>query len=74
MDDFDDVMIHHVQFDVELHLTGPNEKTVTQWTAAILRRLADQLERDEFESGWHDVPDNTGKPVGKLYVDFTGEQ
>jgi hypothetical protein len=74
MDQDDDMMIHHLEFDVELHLAGPNDKTVTQWTSAILRRLADQLDRDEFESGWHDVPDNTGKKVGQVYVDFSGEQ
>jgi hypothetical protein len=59
--------------DIELNFTGPTVATLNKWAADVLRKLADRIEREEFEDGFHDVKDNTGKPVGKIYVDYTEE-
>lgn len=61
----------HLTCHIELELSGPNIATLNKWCADTLRRLADRIERDEFESGHHDVSDNVGKPIGTLYVDHS---
>ncbi|MCW8876613.1 MAG: hypothetical protein OQK04_19375 [Kangiellaceae bacterium] len=38
----------------------------------MLRNLADKLNNDELDSGWHDVKVPNGEEVGKLYLDFNG--
>ncbi len=57
--------------DVELKVSGPHQKTVAAWAASALRRIADRLERHEFDDGHHDVTDNTGRPIGSVYFDFS---
>lgn len=69
----DDQLIPRLQFDVELELEGPNGATLSKWAADALRRLADSLERNELEDGWHEVRDNVGKPIGKVYIDYSAE-
>ncbi len=69
----DDEIIPHLQCDVELELEGPNLASLNKWAADALRKLADRIEKDEFESGWHDVRDSVGKPIGKIYIDYSGE-
>ena len=69
----DDELIPQLQCDLELMLTGPSTATLNKWTADVLRKLADRIENDEFDSGWHEVKDNVGKPIGKIYVDYSGE-
>lgn len=64
-------LAQYTQCDVKLNVSGPSQKTVTNWTAAALHRIADQLERDEFEGGHHEVGDNSGRPIGTVYFDFT---
>ncbi|WP_420418335.1 hypothetical protein [Pacificispira sp.] len=66
---FDDGMTPGLQCDIELTVSGPNEATIYKWTAEALRRLADQIERDELESGHHDVADRVGKKIGTIYLD-----
>lgn len=61
----------YIQCDVELMVFGPSQKTVASWTAAALRRIADQLEKDGFDDGHHKVADNTGRPIGSVYFDFS---
>ena len=73
MDDSDDGVIPELQCDVELKLIGPNTATLNKWAADALRKLADRLERNEFDSGHHPVKDNVGKPLGSIYVDYSGE-
>jgi hypothetical protein len=69
----DDDVIPQLQCDVELEFTGPNTATLNKWAADVLRRLADRIERDEFESGHHDLKDSVGKKVGTIYIDYSGE-
>jgi len=69
----DSEIIPHLKCDVELEFTGPNVATLNKWAANALRKLADCIEKDEFDSGWHPVKDNVGKPVGKICVDYSGE-
>ncbi len=69
----DDDVIPHLKCDVELDLTGPNSATLNKWAADALRKLADRIERDEFETGHHPVEDNVGKPIGTIYLDHYGE-
>ncbi|EAU41945.1 hypothetical protein FP2506_15969 [Fulvimarina pelagi HTCC2506] len=57
--------------DVELELSGPNVPSLNKWVANALRRLADRLERDEFEDGFTDVNDGVGKKIGSIYVGFS---
>lgn len=69
----DENLILHLKCDVELEFTGPNDATLNKWAAGALRKLADRLERAEFQDGFHPVNDNVGKPIGTIYVDYTGE-
>ena len=66
-------LICHIKCDVEIDVSGPTDSVVTKWTADILRKIADRLEKDEFEDGHHEVKDNSGRPVGTVYFDFYGE-
>ncbi|WP_420732334.1 hypothetical protein [Hwanghaeella sp. 1Z406] len=65
----DDGMTPGLKCDIELNVTGPNEATVYKWTAEALRKLADRIENDEFQSGHHDVADRVGKTIGTIYLD-----
>jgi hypothetical protein len=50
-----------LQCDVEMRFeNGPNWATLNKWAADTLRRLADSIERDELETGFHPVKDNVG--------------
>ena len=62
----------HIKCDVEIDVSGPTDKTVAKWTADTLRKIADQLERDEYEDGHHEATDRSGRPVGTVYFDFYG--
>jgi hypothetical protein len=69
----DDDVIPHLLCDVEMELEGPNHATLNKWAADALRRLADSIENDELDDGHHDLKDNVGKTIGKVYIDFSGE-
>lgn len=69
----DDDVQPRLKCDVELDFAGPDEKALSKRAADILRQLAARIENEEFESGHHPVADDTGKPVGTLYVDYYGE-
>jgi hypothetical protein len=69
----DDDVTPRLKCDIELDFTGPNDATLNKWAADTLRKLADRIEKDEFETGFHPVMDNVGKPVGEIYVDYYGE-
>lgn len=56
---------------IETEFEGPNIATLNKWAADALRRLADKIERNEFEDGHHPVTDNVGKPVGEVYFDYS---
>ena len=68
-----DDVIPHLKCDIELDLSGPNNATINKWVADALRKLADRIEKDEFETGFHPVTDNVGKKIGEIYLDHYGE-
>ena len=68
-DDLDDGTTPYLKCDIELELSGPNHATINKWCADALRKLADRIEKDEFETGHHDVADNVGKKIGSIYLD-----
>lgn len=53
-----------VKCDVEIDCS--NGKAV----AWVLRDLADKIEREGLDSGWHDIKVPNGEKVGQLYLDF----
>jgi hypothetical protein len=57
--------------DIELELVGPTPGVLDKWTADVLRALADRLEKGEFQVGFSSVTDKVGKPVGKIYIDYS---
>lgn len=69
----DDNITPRLTCDIELELSGPNAATVNKWCADALRKVADRIERDEFETGHHSVTDTIGKPIGTIYLDHYGE-
>ena len=69
----DDEVIPHLKCDVELDFAGPNDATLNKWAADALRKLADRIEKNEFDSGHHPVKDNVGKTLGTIYIDYSGE-
>lgn len=70
MDDASE-LTQFLKCDVELNFTGPTTAVINKWAADTLRKLADRIENDEFDDGFHTVTDNVGKPVGELYVDYS---
>lgn len=66
-----DELTPRLKCDVELELIGPNARTLDKWAANALRAVADRLEKGEYEDGFTDVKDNTGKKVGTIYVDYS---
>jgi hypothetical protein len=71
MNDDDDILGPRLKCDVELEFSAPNDATLNKWAADALRRVADRLERDEFEDGFSDVTDRVGKKIGTVYVDYS---
>lgn len=59
--------------DVELDFPAPSLSVSNRWAADALRRLADRIERNEFDDGFHDVLDGAGKKIGEIYVDYSTE-
>lgn len=68
----DDDVTPHLKCDVELDVSGPNDATINKWIADALRRVADQIEKDKLDTGFHDVVDNVGKKIGTVYLDHYG--
>ncbi len=68
----DDGLITHLKCDVELNLTGVDVAAVNRLAAAELRKLADRLENDEFEDGFHKIAERIGEAMGEVYVDYSG--
>lgn len=71
-DDYANDVTPHIKCDIELDVSGPNEATVNHWIAEALRRLADKIEKDELDTGFHDVVDRPGKKIGTIYLDHSG--
>lgn len=71
-DDYDEDVTPYLLCHIELDVPGPNYATINKWIAETLRRLADQIEKDELDTGHHDVPDNVGKKIGTIYLDHYG--
>ena len=69
----DDDVIPHLTCDIELEFVGPNDAVLNSWAAATLRKLAERIEKGEFDDGHHSVTDSTGKAVGTIYIDYSGE-
>ena len=68
----DDDVTPHLKCDIELDVSGPNYATINKWIADALRRLADQVEKDKLDTGFHDVVDSVGKKIGTIYLDRYG--
>lgn len=66
-----DELTPHLKCDVELELSGPNFTTLNTWAANALRALADRLDRDEFDDGFSDMTDSSGKKIGTIYIDYS---
>ncbi|MCS3741976.1 hypothetical protein [Rhizobium sp. BK661] len=60
-----------LKFDVELSVSGPITAVVNKRTAAVLRSLADRLEKDDFEDGFEKITDASGEEIGEVYVDYS---
>ncbi|WP_155951289.1 hypothetical protein [Rhizobium mesoamericanum] len=60
-----------LKFDVELNLSGPIPALVNKQAAALLRSLADRLEKDDFEDGFEKINDKDGNEIGEVYVDYS---
>ena len=64
-------LTNYVECDVELNVSAPSEKTAVAWTVQALRKIADRLEENGYEDGHHDVADNSDRPIGTVYFNFT---
>jgi hypothetical protein len=69
----DEEVIPHLICHIELEFVGPNDATLNKWAADTLRKLADRIQKNEFEDGHHPVLDSVGKNVGNIYVSYDGE-
>ncbi len=60
----DDTAEERLKCDLEMDCS--NSKAV----AWVLRDLAEKIEKDNLDTGWHDIKVPNGDKVGKLYLDF----
>ena len=63
-------LICHIELDTSGWQT-PREASVH--IAEVLRNLADQIEAGAKDTGHHTVPNDGGKVLGELYLDYYGE-
>ncbi|ANP87437.1 MULTISPECIES: hypothetical protein [Rhizobium] len=60
-----------LKLDIELNLTGPMQALVNKQAAALLRSVADRLEKDDFQDGFEEINDENGNQIGEIYVDYS---
>ncbi|MBY3415029.1 hypothetical protein V7794_11590 [Rhizobium laguerreae] len=60
-----------LKLDNELNLTGPMQALVNKQAAALLRSVADRLEKDDFQDGFEEINDENGNQIGEIYVDYS---
>ncbi|MGH1378984.1 MAG: hypothetical protein ACRBB3_09210 [Alphaproteobacteria bacterium] len=60
----DDAAEERLKCDIEIDCR--NGKAV----AWVLRDLAEKIEQESLDTGWHDIKVPNGDKVGKLYLDF----
>lgn len=68
----DDEITPGLTCHIELDFEGPTPKVLNAWCADALRKLADRIEKDEFETGHHPVKNNIGMEIGTIYLDHYG--
>jgi hypothetical protein len=44
---------------------------VNKQAAALLRSVADRLEKDDFQDGFEEINDENGNQIGEIYVDYS---
>lgn len=66
-----DDLLSNLQCDVEINVSGWDEATINQRTAAVLRKAAAMVESGHLETGFIDLRDDNGKKVGTIYLDHT---
>lgn len=64
--------VTHLKCDVELNVTGADVEDVNKIAAQALRKLADRIENDEFEDGFHTFISQVGVAMGEVYMDYSG--
>ena len=60
----DDTTEERLKCDLEIDCS--NSKAV----AWVLRDLAEKIEKENLDTGWHDITVPNGDKVGELYLDF----
>ncbi len=60
----DDTAEERLKCDLELDCI--NSKAV----AWVLRDLSEKIEKENLDTGWHDIKVPNGDKVGELYLDF----
>ncbi|RXT16917.1 hypothetical protein B5P46_29710 [Rhizobium leguminosarum] len=60
-----------LKLDIELNLTGPMQALVNKQAAALLRSVADRLEKDDLQDGFEEINDENGNQIGEIYVDYS---
>jgi hypothetical protein len=67
----DDDLLTHLKCDVELNVTGDSIEAVNKIAARELRKLADRIENNEFEDGFHPMIKAIGEAYGEVYIDYS---
>ncbi|MCG7938894.1 MAG: hypothetical protein N0C88_08590 [Candidatus Thiodiazotropha lotti] len=65
-DDFDDNPDLEERLKCDVKIDCSNSKAV----AWVLRSLADQIEQENLDTGFHDVKVPNGDKVGEVYLDY----
>lgn len=68
----DDGLLTHLKSDVELNVTGADIDSVNKIAARELRKLADRIENNEFDDGFHTIVKAIGEVFGEVYIDYSG--
>lgn len=62
-----------IQCDVELEAKAPTDKAAVGLITQALRKLAEQVEADQYEDGHHELRTKLGERIGTVYFDFSDE-
>jgi len=52
---------------------GNTVQAINKSTAEALRAVADQIEADELDTGFHPITTPSGEQIGRVYLDYHAE-
>jgi hypothetical protein len=72
-DEFGSEVQPGLKCDIEIDIhSGATPEDINAMTARALRQIADQIEADELDTGFHPIKSPDGETIGEVYLDHYG--